>query len=48
MDGVGPTRGVEGSKTCGVQNSVEDAMTFTDVETVVVLAVHEIGMVDLQ
>jgi hypothetical protein len=38
----------EGPKTSGVKSSFQNSMFFADVELVVVLAIHEICVVELQ
>ena len=48
VDGVVPALRVQGTEAGGVQNTVEDSMTFADVEAIVVLTIHEVGVVDLE
>ena len=48
VDGVGPALRVQSAQAGGVQNTIEDSMTFADVEAIVVLAIHKIGVIDLK
>ena len=48
VDGVCPTLRIQRTQAGGIQNAVEDSMALADVESVVVLAIHEDSVVDLQ
>ena len=47
-DGELPVLMVKSSKAGGVESPLEDSMLLADVELVVVLAVHQVGVVELQ
>jgi hypothetical protein len=43
-----PLLSIEGSKTSGGEVASQNAMTFADEEPVIVLAVHEVGVANLE
>ena len=46
-DSGSPLLGVEPTQTGAIQLSVDFSVSFEDVEPIVVLTLHEVGMVDL-